>query len=112
MKGNTVSHNVDTQGDYFYSLLDDDGTDGYDNSTTDLSIDVEISAGGELNEGDVYIAEDAEDFSYDDDGNMESGGLWDYVWDAENRLISMTMNPNVSNGFLRAGDHWFIMIGL
>ena len=101
MKGNTVSHNVDTQGDYFYSLLDDAGTDGYDNSTTDLSIDVEISAGGELNEGDVYIAEDAETFTYDDDGNMESGVLWDYVWDAENRLETMTMKSSLPTGMTR-----------
>ena len=101
VKGNTVSHNVDTQGDYFYSLLDDDGTDGYDNSTTDLSIDVEISAGGELNEGDVYIEKNAENFTYDSDGNLESGGLWDYVWDAENHLETMTMKSSLPTGMTR-----------
>lgn len=30
-----------------------------------------------------------EGFSYDDDGNLLSDGLWDYTFDGENRLVSM-----------------------
>ena len=91
VQGNGVTHTVTKQGNYFYSLLDDNGSDGYNNASDDLVVDVSVSAGGELNEGDVYIAEDVEVFSYDDDGNLTSDGLWDYVWDAENQLTSMTM---------------------
>lgn len=31
-------------------------------------------------------------FSYDDDGNLKSDGIWDYQWDAENRLVSAVTN--------------------
>ena len=29
-------------------------------------------------------------FSYDEDGNLTSDGIWDYAWDAENRLVRMS----------------------
>lgn len=31
-----------------------------------------------------------ETFSYDENGNLTGDGLWNYVWDAEDRLIQMT----------------------
>ena len=34
-------------------------------------------------------------FSYDPDGNLTNDGRWAYTWDAENRLIGMTVNTNV-----------------
>jgi RHS repeat-associated protein len=37
----------------------------------------------------------AEGFTYDLDGNLESDGLWNYGWDGENRLISLT--PKTGN---------------
>ena len=101
VKGNNVSHTVTKQGDYFYSLLDDNGNDGYDNASDDLKVSVTVSTGGELNEGDVHIAEDVEAFSYDDDGNLTSDGLWDYLWDAENQLTSMTMKTGLPTGMTR-----------
>jgi RHS repeat-associated protein len=36
-----------------------------------------------------------EGFAYDLDGNLESDGLWNYGWDGENRLISLT--PKTGN---------------
>ncbi len=101
VSGNNVSHTVTQQGDYFYSLLDDNGGDGYDNSSDDLKVSVTVSTGGELNEGDVHIAEDVEVLSYDDDGNLTGDGLWDYVWDAENQLTSMTMKTGLPTGITR-----------
>jgi YD repeat-containing protein len=38
-----------------------------------------------------------EEFVYDLDGNLISDGRWDYVWDGENRLISMTIRSQVSS---------------
>ena len=37
----------------------------------------------------AQIAAAAQAFSYDNDGNLTSDGLWDYTWDAENRLVAM-----------------------
>jgi hypothetical protein len=41
------------------------------------------------------IPETPEEFAYDLDGNLISDGRWDYVWDGENRLISMTIRAQV-----------------
>ena len=49
--------------------------------------------------GKMFVAESPEAFSYDSDGNLLSDGQWNYVWDAENRLIEMSTitnhNPSV-----------------
>ena len=99
--GTSVSHTVTKQSDYFYSLLDDNGTNGYDNADDDLKVTVSVSAGGELNEGEVHIAQTPEAFTYDADGNLTSDGLWDYTWDAENRLTAMTMKTGLPTGMTR-----------
>src|SRR5436190_22988426 len=31
-------------------------------------------------------------FGYDSDGNLTGDGVWNYQWDAENRLMSMNLN--------------------
>src|SRR5258705_321651 len=36
-------------------------------------------------------------FTYDDDGNLLSDGVWNYTWDAENRLIQMTNLTTVAS---------------
>jgi RHS repeat-associated protein len=45
--------------------------------------------------GNVYVAQEPEQFKYDADGNLTNDGRWSYVWDGENRLIQMTVNTNV-----------------
>ncbi len=40
--------------------------------------------------GNVYVPAATETYAYDLDGNLLSDGRWQYGWDAENRLISMT----------------------
>lgn len=40
--------------------------------------------------GSVYVPTATEAYVYDLDGNLLSDGRWQYVWDAENRLISLT----------------------
>ncbi|MGB4091891.1 MAG: RHS repeat-associated core domain-containing protein, partial [Ruminococcus flavefaciens] len=37
--------------------------------------------------GRLLLAQNPETFIYDADGNLTSDGLWEYTWDAENRLV-------------------------
>ncbi|HEX3799312.1 MAG TPA: RHS repeat-associated core domain-containing protein [Verrucomicrobiae bacterium] len=48
--------------------------------------------------GNVYVPRTPESFNYDADGNLTNDGRWQYVWDGENRLISMTNNADVPVG--------------
>lgn len=44
-------------------------------------------------------------FVYDEDGNLLADGVWSYVWDAENRLISMqTLPAAIGAGMIAAAD--------
>jgi RHS repeat-associated protein len=54
-----------------------------------------IVSGGQSVTGNVYVAREPEVFRYDADGNLTNDGRWAYTWDAENRLIGMTVNTNV-----------------
>lgn len=46
------------------------------------------------------IPQQSQTLTYDDDGNLTSDGVWDYMWDAENRLIRMTStSESVLGGF-------------
>ncbi len=40
----------------------------------------------------ALVAAFGQHFSYDQDGNLTSDGVWDYSWDGENRLISVQTN--------------------
>ncbi len=52
-------------------------------------------SGGQVVSGNVYVPQQPENFQYDADGNLTNDGRWQYVWDAENRLITMIVNTNV-----------------
>ncbi len=47
------------------------------------------------------IAQDPETLTYDADGNLDEDGQWDYTWDAENRLKTMTSTLPTSGGYFR-----------
>ena len=58
--------------------------------------------GAELVRTDVRlarIAQELQTFTYDEDGNMLTDGVWDYTWDAENRLVRM----ETTTGAIAAG---------
>ena len=40
--------------------------------------------------GGLVFPANSQSFTYDADGNLTYDGVWNYTWDAENRLISMT----------------------
>lgn len=62
-----------------------------DNSTHPLwSNDVVASSGSTSVSGHTWTPLATVVPTYDSDGNLTYDGRWDYVWDAENRLIRMT----------------------
>ena len=66
------------------------------NSASALWTNIAVAASGQAGvTGSVFVAQQPEQFSYDPDGNLTNDGRWAYTWDAENRLISMTVNTNV-----------------
>src|SRR5262249_14867561 len=48
--------------------------------------------------GSLFLAKTPEVFSYDADGNLTNDGRWACVWDAENRLLSLTAPSTVPTG--------------
>jgi len=45
----------------------------------------------------AQIAQALQSFTYDADGNLTSDGMWDYQWDAENRLVRVVTTTNAVN---------------
>ncbi|MDD4406297.1 MAG: hypothetical protein PHO36_16230, partial [Parabacteroides sp.] len=68
------------------------------NTTLATWFEIEVAtSGGETNVGHVFLPRRPEYFTYDLDGNMVSSSRWNYTWDAENRLTSMTDNTTCTN---------------
>jgi RHS repeat-associated protein len=71
------------------------GTVGTNNANTALWLTAIVNNGtGSSVTGNVYVPQSPEQFSYDADGNLTSDGRWNYTWDAENRLVMMTVSNN------------------
>lgn len=102
------------QGGYFWDELAVDNSGGSLYLTlTNLAVlnngtNADIVA---TNMGRLFVAQTPEVFSYDADGNLTNDGRWSYVWDAENRLLSLTSlesAPTASKVKLEfAYDHQF-----
>ena len=89
---NSVTVNGQTawrKGEYFWGVVKTN------NAVSPNWVNVTVASGGNSNSGSLYFPQTPEHFSYDPDGNLTNDGRWAYVWDAENRLISMTVNTNV-----------------
>ena len=71
------------QGDFFYKNIAAGSTPAW------LTANVANSLGGSESRY-SFVPPATETHSYDDDGNLLSDGRWTYIWDAENRLVSMT----------------------
>jgi RHS repeat-associated protein len=50
---------------------------------------------GQTVSGSLFVPQTPEHFTYDADGNVTQDGRWNYTWDAENRLISLTPSMGV-----------------
>jgi RHS repeat-associated protein len=69
---------------------------GIDNSSGPVWQNVSVSSGGCSSNGGFIFPKYQQTLTYDADGNLSFDGVWNYEWDAENRLKSMTMT-NVAN---------------
>jgi len=55
----------------------------------------------------VFIPQTPETFTHDEDGNLTQDGVWNYEWDAENRLRAMWPRPEVATVMLGSGiEYW------
>jgi RHS repeat-associated protein len=69
---------------------------GVNNSSSALWTNIVAAGTGQASvTGNVYVAQEPEVFSYDQDGNLTNDGRWAYTWDGENRLTKMTVNTNI-----------------
>jgi RHS repeat-associated protein len=80
---------VDRKAEFFHSTV------GTNNAAGAFWLPVTVTGAGNSTAGSLYVAQEPEQFAYDADGNLTSDGRWNYTWDAENRLIGMTVNTNV-----------------
>jgi RHS repeat-associated protein len=47
----------------------------------------------------AFVPASPEQFAHDADGNLTQDGRWDYVWDAENRLVAMQTKLAIATAF-------------
>ncbi len=85
VNGSSVNYR---RGEYFWKWM------SVTSSTSPQWLTNKVVSGSETN-GSIFIPGRPEYFTYDLDGNMLSDGRWNYTWDAENRLASMTVNTTV-----------------
>ncbi len=66
------------------------------------------AGGGDLVRTDTktyFIPKALQTFTYDDDGNLTADSVWDYAYDAENRLVSMQNRSEViGTGMIASAD--------
>jgi len=77
------------KGEYFWATVKSN------NTAAAQWENIKVASGGVTNNGNLFVPKTPELFSYDADGNLTNDGHWAYVWDAENRLVQMTVNTNV-----------------
>jgi RHS repeat-associated protein len=87
---NGSSSGVTRHGEYFFNGQSMSNGSGAVFST------LAVSDGTTATNLGAFLAGTPEAFSYDDDGNLLSDGRWDYVYDAENRLVSMQTHTALS----------------
>lgn len=86
------SQTASRHGEYFREQLP------IGNSSSAQWTNITVCAPGQTDvSGHEFVAKNQEQFLYDLDGNLVSDGRWNYGWDGENRLTSMT-NNNLSAG--------------
>ncbi len=75
------SQPVTRQGGHFRKELTED------NSSGPQWIDASVTDGTTITDGSLALPAASTTPTYDEDGNLTFDGLWNYTWDAENRLI-------------------------
>ncbi len=75
------------KGDYFFQPV----TPGSQPSWQDAT----VVAGSDSSTRKIFLPAATEPLKYDADGNLTSDGRWNYIYDAENRLISVETKPDL-----------------
>ena len=66
---------------------------------------IAVAATGETTvNGNVFVPQTPENFTYDDDGTLTQDGRWDYTWDAENRLVKLVSKSGAPSGSEKSVD--------
>ena len=90
---NTVTVNGATayrKGEYFRKEI------SVNNSSSAVWQSIAVSATNETTvNGYEFLPNTSETFGYDLDGNITNDGRWTYIWDAENRLVSLVARSGV-----------------
>lgn len=88
------------QGEYFHEKLDFTGDP--DAQVVQYTVTATDSGKYADADGEQFLKANPETFGYDADGNLEGDGLWDYSWDAENRLVTVeTSTGGIAGGFTK-----------
>lgn len=70
-----------------------------DNSSSALWTNIIVAATGQTSvTGNVFVAQEPEQFLYDLDGNLTNDGRFSYAWDGENRLTNLTSLASAPTG--------------
>ncbi len=94
---NGASASVYRRGEYFQAV----GGAGNGSGPAWTPVSVAASRGGELVQqpasapGHLIVPPATQGFTFDADGNLLSDGVWNYTWDAENRLIAQEMSTSL-----------------
>jgi hypothetical protein len=88
------------KGAYFQTVLNfDNSVNPMSSAVNVVGVKQNVGANGEdavEQKPEVCIyRQHRENYGYDLDGNLLTDGRWQYAWDAENRLTSMTALPNL-----------------
>ena len=79
------------KGEYYQARLTPNNT----NTPVGLGVTAATPAGAAIS-GLVLVPPNSAAPSYDFDGNLTADGLWNCVWDAENRLVEMTSSTSLA----------------
>ena len=64
-----------------------------------------LNGGAAVQNGVLILPPNPEMFVYDEDGNLLADGLWEYTWDAENRLVRQASKPSAPRQRLVVYDY-------
>jgi RHS repeat-associated protein len=95
---NSSSTGVTRHGEYFFK------GQSLSNNPNAVFSTLAVSDGTTTANITAFLAGTPEPFTYDDDGNLLSDGRWDYTYDAENRLVSITTRSALFPSPIPAAD--------
>jgi RHS repeat-associated protein len=96
--------NVTRQGDYYHKPVDVNNT----NSAVNTSVAVTSTTPSTSTTRKAFVPKatlnGAEQWQYDDDGNLTRDDQWSYTWDAENRLVAIETRSDIIGTVITALD--------